>query len=129
MQKKSQEKILDKNSTIGENITRPWGFYRVIAQGKNYASKVIHVNIGQRLSVQSHNHRAEHWVVACGRAKVLLNDKEFTLEVGQSVDIPIKTIHSLANPYEEELEIIELQMGEIISEDDITRYSDIYGRV
>ena len=123
MQKKSQEKILDKNSTIGENITRPWGFYRVIAQGKNYASKVIHVNIGERLSVQSHNHRAEHWVVACGRAKVLF------LEVGQSVDIPVKTIHSLANPYEEDLEIIELQMGEIISEDDITRYSDIYGRV
>ena len=120
---------MDKNSTIGENITRPWGFYRVIAQGKNYVSKVIHVNVGQSLSVQSHNHRAEHWVVASGRAKVLLNDKEFVLEVGQSVDIPVKAIHSLANPYGEELEIIELQMGEIISEDDITRYSDIYGRV
>ena len=114
---------------IGVNNSRPWGFYRVIAQGKNYASKVIHVDIGQSLSVQSHNHRAEHWVVACGKAKVLLNDKEFVLEVGQSVDIPVKAIHSLANPYDEALEIIELQMGKVISEDDITRYSDIYGRV
>jgi len=117
------------NTQIGENIIRPWGFYRVIAQGKGYAAKVIHVNLGQKLSVQSHNYRSEHWVVACGSAHVLLNDKEMTLDVGQSIDIPVKAIHSLSNTTDKDLEIIELQMGEIISEDDITRYSDIYGRV
>ena len=114
---------------IGENINRPWGFYRVIAQGKDYAAKVIHVNVGQKLSVQSHNHRSEHWVVACGKAKVLLNDKEIMLDVGQSVDIPVKAVHSLENQSDKDLEVIELQMGEIISEDDIIRYSDIYGRI
>lgn len=114
---------------ITENIKRPWGYYRVIAQGKNYAAKVIHVNAGQKLSVQSHNHRSEHWVVACGTAQVLLGDSQIMLNVGQSVDIPVHTVHSLGNPSKEPLEIIELQMGEIISEDDIIRYSDIYGRV
>lgn len=120
---------MEKTDKIGENIKRPWGFYRVIARGKNYASKVIHVNSGERLSVQSHNYRSEHWVVACGSAQVLIGDKEIILNVGQSIDIPIKTIHSLCNPTKNDLEIIELQMGEIISEDDIIRYSDIYGRV
>lgn len=120
---------MEQKSVIGENINRPWGLYRVIAQGKNYSVKVIQVNPAQRLSVQSHNHRSEHWVVALGKAQVLIDDKEMILEVGQSIDIPVKTIHSLCNPSEEVLEIIELQMGDIISEDDIIRYSDIYGRV
>lgn len=111
-----------------DNVIRPWGYFRVISEGKNYAVKIIHVNVGQQLSVQSHNHRAEHWVVASGRAKVLLNDKEAILEVGQSIDIPIKAVHSLGNPFDKDVEIIELQMGKIISEDDIIRYSDIYGR-
>lgn len=114
---------------IGEIVNRPWGYYKIIEQGKRYCVKVIHVNVGQKLSVQSHNYRCEHWVVACGRAKVLLNDKETILDVGQSVDIQIKAVHSLQNPFEKDLEIVELQMGEILSEDDIIRYSDIYGRV
>ncbi len=113
----------------GLNVNRPWGYFRVIAQGKNYAAKVIHVNAGQKLSVQSHNHRSEHWVVANGIAKVLLGDNEFMLNIGQSVDIPAHTVHSLSNTFKEPLEIIELQMGDIISEEDIIRYSDIYGRV
>ena len=108
---------------------RPWGFYRVIAQGKNYAVKIIHVKPGQQLSVQSHNYRSEHWVVADGKAFILLGEKEMTLNVGQSVDIPVNAVHSLQNPFNSDLEIVELQMGEIISEDDIIRYSDIYGRV
>lgn len=120
---------MEKTDKIGENITRPWGYYRVIAQGKNYAAKVIHVNSGQKLSVQSHNHRSEHWVVAFGTAQVLIEDKELILNIGQSIDIPVKAIHSLSNPTNTDLEIIELQMGEIISEDDIIRYSDIYGRI
>ncbi|MBP3847072.1 phosphomannose isomerase type II C-terminal cupin domain [bacterium] len=117
-----------RNKQSGENIKRPWGYYRVIAQGKNYAVKILHVNVGQKLSVQSHKYRSEHWVVASGKAQILLNDKTIISEVGQSVDIPLGSIHSLQNPYNEDLEVLELQMGEIISEDDITRYSDIYGR-
>ena len=120
---------LTEETAGNKNCVRPWGFYRVIAQGKNYASKILHVNVWQKLSVQSHKYRSEHWVIACGKAKVLLNDKEFELEVGQSVDIPVNAIHSLANPFGEELEVLELQMGETISEDDIIRYSDIYGRI
>lgn len=116
------------DSKLNEDIIRPWGFYRVIAQGKNYAAKILHVNVGQKLSVQSHKYRSEHWVVASGKAKVLLNDKEFELNIGDSIDIALGAIHSLQNPYNEDLEVLELQMGEIISEDDITRYSDIYGR-
>ena len=120
---------LENKEQTGLNVNRPWGYFRVMAQGKNYSAKVIHVNSMQKLSVQSHNHRSEHWVVAFGTAKVLLGDSEFVLNVGQSVDIPVKAVHSLSNPFKEPLEIIELQMGEIISEDDIIRYSDIYGRV
>lgn len=120
--------MLKNKDKSGMNVNRPWGYFRVIAQGKNYAAKVIHVNSGQKLSVQSHNHRSEHWVVVSGTAKVLLGDSEIMLNVGQSVDIPVHTVHSLSNIFDEPLEIIELQMGEIISEDDIIRYSDIYGR-
>lgn len=115
---------------MSENfVMRPWGFFKVITSGSGYASKVLHVNPGQRLSVQSHNYRSEHWVVATGKAKVLLDGKEYILEKGQSIDIPLKSVHSLQNPFDDDLEVIELQLGEILSEDDIIRYEDIYGRV
>ncbi len=109
--------------------TRPWGFYTVIAEGEGFQTKIIHVNVGQRLSLQSHEHRHEHWIVLKGQAKVILDAKEYVLSVGQSIDIPVKSVHSLQNPYEEELEIVEVQFGQILSEDDIIRYEDIYGRV
>ena len=79
--------------------------------------------------MQSHNHRSEHWVVLTGTAKVVLEANERILSPGHSVDIPVKAIHSLQNPYKEALEIIEVQKGDIIAEDDIIRYEDIYGRV
>lgn len=118
--------------TLGQlNYTdhRPWGYYTVIAEGKNFKTKIIHVNIGQKLSLQSHEHRSEHWVVLSGTAKVILEGKERILSAGHSIDIPIKAIHSLQNPFNEDLEIIEVQMGDILSEDDIKRYEDMYGRV
>ena len=108
---------------------RPWGYYSVIEQGSGFIVKIIHVNKGHRLSLQSHNHRSEHWVVLSGVADVVLNDIKCTLKVGQSVDIPLKAHHSLQNPYEADLEVLEIQMGKILSEDDIIRYEDIYGRV
>jgi len=118
----------DNTHLIHKTVYRPWGFYTVIAQNKGFLTKIIHVNTGQRLSVQSHNHRSEHWVVLSGKAKVVLEGKEHILSAGNSIDIPLKAIHSLQNPYEEELEIIEVQLGELLIEDDIVRYEDIYGR-
>jgi len=118
----------DDTHLIHKTVYRPWGFYTVIAQDKGFLSKIIHVNTGQKLSVQSHNHRSEHWVVLSGIAKVVLEGKEHLLTPGHSIDIPLKAIHSLQNPYEEELEIIEIQLGDLLIEDDITRYEDMYGR-
>lgn len=119
----------DNTHLIHKTVYRPWGFYTVLAQGKGFLTKLIHVNTDQRLSVQSHNHRSEHWVVLSGMAKVVLEGKEHILSAGHSIDIPLKAVHSLQNPYEEELEIIEVQLGELLIEDDIVRYEDIYGRV
>lgn len=119
----------DDTQKVHKTVYRPWGFYTVIAEGKGFISKIIHVNPGQKLSVQSHNHRSEHWVVLTGMAKVVLESKEHILSPGHSVDIAVKEIHSLQNPFEEDLEIIEIQKGDILSEDDIIRYEDMYGRV
>lgn len=118
----------DDTQKVHKTVYRPWGFYTVIAEGKGFISKIIHVNPGQKLSVQSHNHRSEHWVVLTGMAKVVLESKEHILSPGHSVDIAVKEIHSLQNPFEEDLEIIEVQKGDILSEDDIIRYEDMYGR-
>ena len=118
----------DGTQKVHKTVYRPWGFYTVIAEGKGFQTKIIHVNVGQKLSVQSHNHRSEHWVVLSGMAKVVLEGKDHILSPGHSVYIPIKAIHSLQNPFEEDLEIIEVQKGDILSEDDIIRYEDMYGR-
>ncbi|MBR1461671.1 phosphomannose isomerase type II C-terminal cupin domain [bacterium] len=119
----NQEIILNKP------MSRPWGYYIVTSVGKGFQTKIIHVNPGQKLSVQSHNHRNEHWFVLSGIANVILNNDEKILSSGQSVDIPLKAIHSLQNLQETDLEIVEIQTGDLLSEDDIIRYSDIYGRV
>lgn len=119
----------DENQELNVKYFRPWGYYIVIAQGEGFQTKIIHVNAGQKLSVQSHNHRSEHWVVLSGTAKVVLESKDYILSRGHSVDIPVKAIHSLQNPYEKDIEVIEIQMGDDLSENDIIRYEDMYGRV
>lgn len=119
----------DKAHLVHKTVFRPWGWYTCLADGEGYLTKVICVSPKQKLSIQSHNHRSEHWVVLEGHAKVVLNDKDYFLEAGQSIDIPVQAKHSLQNPYDEELKIIEVQKGDYISEDDIIRYEDIYGRV
>ncbi len=119
----------DNTHLVHKTVYRPWGFYTVIAQGKGFITKIIHVNQGQKLSVQSHNHRSEHWVVLSGTALIKLDSEEHILKPGHSVDIPVKAIHSLQNPYNEDLEIIEVQKGDILLEEDIIRYEDMYGRV
>ena len=118
----------DNTHLVHKTVYRPWGFYTVIAQGEGFLTKIIHVNPKQRLSLQSHNHRSEHWVVLNGTAMVVLDSKELILNSGHSVDIPIKAIHSLQNPYDEAVEVIEIQKGDLLIEEDIIRYEDIYGR-
>jgi len=118
----------DNTHLVHKTVFRPWGFYTVLAQAEGFLTKLIHVNTDQRLSVQSHNHRSEHWVVLSGMAKVVLEGKEYILSPGNSIDIPLKAIHSLQNPFDTNLEIIEVQLGELLVEDDIVRYEDIYGR-
>lgn len=118
----------DNTHLVHKTVYRPWGFYTVIAQGEGFLTKIIHVNPKQKLSVQSHNHRSEHWVVLSGTAKVILESKELILNSGYSVDIPVKAIHSLQNPYNEPVEVIEVQKGDLLIEEDIIRYEDMYGR-
>lgn len=114
---------------IHTTVYRPWGYYTVLNQGDGYLTKMICVSRKGQLSLQSHNHRSEHWVVLSGIARVTLDNKVFMLKAGSSIDIPIKAIHSLANPYDNELKIIEVQKGDKLVEEDIVRYKDIYGRV
>ncbi len=120
-----------KNDThrIHTTVYRPWGYYTVLNHGDGYLTKMICVSRKGQLSLQSHNHRSEHWVVLSGTARVTLEDKVFMLKAGSSIDIPVKAIHSLANPYDTELKIIEVQKGDKLEEEDIIRYKDIYGRV
>ena len=117
-----------KESIVNKTFERPWGTYTVIDEGQGYLVKTITVKPDQKLSVQRHNHRAEHWIVLEGKAKVIKGKKELTLKKGESIDIAIKEIHSLQNPYKETLKILEVQKGDIIDENDIERLSDIYGR-
>lgn len=118
----------DDTQLVHKTVYRPWGFYTVLAQGEGFLTKLIQVNPGQKLSVQSHNHRSEHWVVLSGTAKVVLEGKEHILTPGHSVDIAVKEVHSLQNPFDEDLKIVEVQKGDLLIEEDIVRYEDIYGR-
>lgn len=120
----------DSDTTkLHKTVFRPWGYYTCMNEGEGYLTKTICVMPAQRLSLQSHKHRSEHWVVLEGRASVMLNGTEHILNPGESIDIPVEAKHSLRNPYEKELKIIEVQKGDYISEDDIERYEDCYGRV
>jgi mannose-1-phosphate guanylyltransferase/mannose-6-phosphate isomerase len=130
--KKVFDELKSKNSDlhlIHKTVFRPWGFYTCIEAGEGYLIKKIQVNPKQKLSIQMHNHRSQHWVVISGNAKVILEDKEYFLEPGQSIDIPLQAKHSLQNPFDTELSIIEVQKGDYIAEDDIIRFEDMYGRV
>jgi len=111
-----------------KKVYRPWGSYEAIDCGDNFQVKRIIVNCGQRLSLQSHRHRAEHWVVVKGSAQVTLDEKTVRLEVNESIHIPIAAKHRLENISSEPLHLIEVQCGDYLGEDDITRYEDNYGR-
>lgn len=123
---------LDKEKRI-EGIShlkvhRPWGWYMTIDEGKNFKVKRIQVDPGASLSLQKHSKRAEHWVVVKGTAKVENGDKEIILTENESTFIPLGELHRLSNPKKTPLEIIEVQSGEYLGEDDIERIEDNYGR-
>ena len=107
---------------------RPWGFYKSLANGKTWQVKLIEVNPGASLSLQKHKFRAEHWIVVKGTALVRIEDEEFMLKENQSTYIPLGTKHQLSNPFNEILNIIEIQSGSYLGEDDIVRFQDKYGR-
>lgn len=110
-------------------VYRPWGSYDSIDSGKRFQVKRITVKPGEKLSVQMHHHRAEHWVVVSGSANVTIDDKTKLVTENQSIYIPIGAVHALENPGKIPLELIEIQSGAYLGEDDIVRFSDKYGRV
>jgi mannose-6-phosphate isomerase-like protein (cupin superfamily) len=113
----------------GDRDTRPWGTWEVLAVGPTYCAKRIVVFPGQRLSLQRHRGRHEHWVVVEGEALVTLDASVRPLAENQGVEIPVGTAHRLENPGDKPLCVIEVQYGQDLREDDIERLDDQYGRV
>jgi mannose-1-phosphate guanylyltransferase/mannose-6-phosphate isomerase len=109
-------------------IYRPWGYYQGVDAGARYQVKRIVVTPGATLSLQKHFHRAEHWVVVRGTAKVTVGENVLTVHENESAYIPIGSLHRLANPGKIPLELIEVQVGSYLGEDDIVRVTDVYGR-
>jgi mannose-1-phosphate guanylyltransferase/mannose-6-phosphate isomerase len=114
--------------SLHRKVHRPWGWYDSIDEGGRFKVKRIQVNPGASLSLQKHHHRAEHWVVVKGTADITCGDKKLLLSENQSTYIPLGAMHRLANPGITELEIIEVQSGAYLGEDDIIRFEDEYGR-
>ena len=114
--------------TFHREVYRPWGKYDSVDHGERFQVKRITVKPGAKLSVQMHHHRAEHWIVVSGTAKVTIDGQDQYLTENQSVYIPITAVHALENPGKVELELIEVQSGSYLGEDDIVRFEDRYGR-
>lgn len=123
--KKYGRREVDEHTTM----YRPWGSYTVLGEGPGYKMKKIVVQPGQRLSLQLHYHRSEHWIVTGGTAQVTIGDEVKMIHENESVFIPMTTRHRLENLGRIPLEIIEVQNGKYLGEDDIVRFDDVYGRV
>ena len=109
-------------------VYRPWGWYQSLGVGPAFQVKLIQLDPGARISLQRHRHRAEHWVVVSGNATVTRDEDVFELEKNQSTFIPVKAIHRLENKSGQPLQIVEIQSGDYLGEDDIERFDDHYGR-
>ena len=118
-----------EESSQHREVYRPWGSYDSVESGPNYKVKRITVNPAARLSLQRHQHRAEHWVVVEGQAKVHLDGQDYVLKANDSIYIPKGALHCLANETDEALHLVEVQSGRYLGEDDIERLEDMYGRV
>lgn len=126
---KQLQKQNRSETLLHREVYRPWGKYDSIDNGERYQVKRITVKPNDKLSVQMHHHRAEHWIVVSGTAKVSVDGKESLLSENQSVYIPLGAVHFLENPGKIPLELIEVQVGSYLGEDDIVRFEDRYGRV
>jgi mannose-1-phosphate guanylyltransferase/mannose-6-phosphate isomerase len=113
---------------LHRQVYRPWGSYDGVDQGENFQVKRLIVKPGATLSLQLHRHRAEHWVVVKGKARITRGDDVFDLQENESTFIPIGEKHRIANPFDEPAHIIEVQSGHYLGEDDIVRFEDRYGR-
>ena len=118
-----------KEYTFHRKVHRPWGWYDSVDEGTRFKVKRIQVKPGASLSLQKHHHRAEHWIVVKGTAEITNGDKVLLLTENQSTYIPLGEVHRLANPGSIPLEIIEVQSGSYLGEDDIVRFEDYYGRI
>ncbi len=123
------KKMEHDSHKVHATIIRPWGTYTILEEGPGFKIKRIEVSPGASLSLQMHNHRAEHWVIVSGQAQVVNGDDEFILEINESTYIPVGNKHRLTNPGAVKLIMIEVQTGAYLGEDDIVRFDDIYGRV
>ena len=117
-----------EEQNLHRKVHRPWGWYDSIDQGPRFQVKRIMVKPGASLSLQKHHHRAEHWIVVSGTAEVTCGERKLLLTENQSTYIPLGEVHRLANPGKVPLEIIEVQSGSYLGEDDIVRFEDTYGR-
>jgi mannose-1-phosphate guanylyltransferase/mannose-6-phosphate isomerase len=115
-------------ATVHQRVFRPWGSYESLAAAEGFQVKRIIVQPGQTLSLQKHFHRAEHWIVVKGTAEVTRGEEVFSLTEDQSTYIPLGAVHRLSNPGKIPLELIEVQSGSYLGEDDIVRFEDVYGR-
>jgi mannose-1-phosphate guanylyltransferase / mannose-6-phosphate isomerase len=115
---KSENKIFEK----------PWGSFEVLLSSEKYKVKRLTINPGQKFSLQLHNRRSEHWVIVRGTARVTNGDNVSVLTENESAYIPIRSKHRLENPEKDKLEVIEVQVGDYLEEDDIFRFEDIYNR-
>lgn len=111
-----------------ERSTRPWGWYETVSEVPGSKIKRIRVLPGQQISLQKHTQRAEHWVVTLGVARITLDARSFDLNVGQHCDIAVGQVHRISNPTLEPVEVVEVQFGSYLGEDDIVRLQDDYGR-
>ena len=118
-----------REATEHKRIYRPWGYYQSVDHGARYQVKRIVVTPGSRLSLQRHFHRAEHWVVVNGTAEVTRGEEQTVVHENESIFLPIGVVHRLANPGKINLELIEVQTGSYLGEDDIVRVEDVYNRI
>lgn len=118
-----------EETSTHRTMPRPWGTYTILEEGVGFKVKRVVVNPGAALSLQRHQHRSEHWIVVTGSAKVINGDRQWVLEVGQSTYVPQGVVHRIANPGVTPLEVIEVQTGSYLGEDDIIRLDDLYQRV
>tara|TARA_B100000579_G_C22425142_1_gene662634 strand:- start:294 stop:635 length:342 start_codon:yes stop_codon:yes gene_type:complete len=109
-------------------VYKPWGSFEIINEGQKYRVKKIIVNPGGRLSLQSHEHRSEHWLIAEGNAEVIINEKTLNLNENQHIFIPQGVKHRLTNKGKKTLIVVEMWFGDNLDENDIKRYEDIYNR-